>query len=122
MPRSAATTTGPTVDSTTVDYTPGTLMEPDGRFCRVTSLNDVTAPILAVPKGIVLWLHAGGAGTTGVAIPWRDVLRMAVHAAKHNSAARADLLEALQVPDEATVVTKLVNSFAAGARTGRGVP
>lgn len=122
MPRSAATTTGPTVGSTTVDYTPGTLMEPDGRFCRVTSLNDVTDTMMPVARGLIVWTRAGSTGTLGALIPWRDVLRMAVHAAKHNSAARADLLEALQVPDEATVVTELANSFAAGARTGRGVP
>lgn len=122
MARDAATTTGPTVGNTTIDYTPGTLMEPDGLFCRVTSLGAVDEPLRAVSRGLIVWLRAGDAGTLGAMIPWRDVLRMAVHAAKHNSAAHADLLEALQVPDEATVRTELANSFAAGARTGGGVP
>lgn len=77
-----------------VSYKAGEIgVKPMG-YMKVTSNRAPTEPIRADSFGVIVWGN-NSKKATGAAMAWGDVLRMAVHAATHNSAARADLEAAL---------------------------
>jgi hypothetical protein len=77
-----------------VIYEAGWMNQPGGLYWKVTSSIRVTEPLRPVEPGVAVWTKEGK-GATGAVITWQDVLRMAVLAAQHNPAARADLVAAL---------------------------
>lgn len=79
-----------------VDYNRAAWKAEGGMFITVKPAKLVTKQTQIVPGGVAIWLREGGPkGVTGAMLLWSDVIRLALHAALHNPAARADLRAAL---------------------------